>query len=100
MKIFQSLENTIFVFEDAHWIDSQSWIMLQMVLPQLAGTSMVMIVTRPPNIQSQMKGGGQAGTEGFNEISEEKIEEEYLEFYMQSSAAFYQIQWHMNRLLS
>ena len=35
LKIFQSLENTIFVFEDAHWIDSQSWIMLQMVLPQL-----------------------------------------------------------------
>ena len=33
------------VFEDAHWIDSQSWIMLQMVLPQLAGNSMVMIVT-------------------------------------------------------
>jgi len=79
LKIFQSMENTVFVFEDAHWIDSQSWIMLQMVLPQLAGTSMVMIVTRPPNVESQMKGGGQAGTEGFNNESEGKIEDEWLE---------------------
>ena len=31
LKIFQALESTVFVFEDAHWIDSQSWIMLQMV---------------------------------------------------------------------
>ncbi len=79
LKIFQAMENTVFVFEDAHWIDSQSWIMLQMVLPQLAGTSMVMIVTRPPTIASQLKGGGQAGTEGFNEASENQLDEEFIE---------------------
>ncbi len=79
LKVFQTMENTVFVFEDAHWIDSQSWIMLQMVLPQLSGNSMVMIVTRPPNMASQMKGGGQIGTEGFNDTSEEKIEDEWLE---------------------
>eukprot|EP00942_MAST-04A_sp_MAST-4A-sp1_P014921 g14921.t1 len=79
LKIFQTMENTVFVFEDAHWIDSQSWIMLQMVLPQLSGNSMVMIVTRPPNMESQLKGGGQAGTEGFTEESEAKIEDEWLE---------------------
>ena len=79
LKIFQAMENTVFVFEDAHWIDSQSWIMLQMVLPQLSGTSMVMIVTRPPNMESQMKGGGQAGTEGFTATSEDQIENEYIE---------------------
>ena len=79
LKIFQTMENTVFVFEDAHWIDSQSWIMLQMVLPQLSGNSMVMIVTRPPNMESQMKGGGQTGTEGFNDTNEEKLEDEWLE---------------------
>lgn len=79
LKIFQAMENTVFVFEDAHWIDSQSWIMLQMVLPQLSGTSMVMIVTRPPNMESQLKGGGQAGTDGFNDESEEKLDNEFLE---------------------
>eukprot|EP00942_MAST-04A_sp_MAST-4A-sp1_P006235 g6235.t1 len=79
LKIFQAMENTVFVFEDAHWIDSQSWIMLQMVLPQLSGTSMVMIVTRPPNLESQLKGGGQAGTEGFTQTSEGQVEEEFLE---------------------
>ena len=61
------MEKTIFIFEDAHWIDSQSWIMLQMVLPQLSTRSIVMIVTRPPNMESQLKGGGQAGTEGFTD---------------------------------
>ena len=79
LKIFQAMDNTVFVFEDAHWIDSQSWIMLQMVLPQLANTSMVIIVTRPPNMESQLKGGGQAGTEGFMETSEGALEHEYLE---------------------
>ena len=49
----QAMDNTVFVFEDAHWIDSQSWIMLQMVLPQLTVGAMVMIVTRPPNMISQ-----------------------------------------------
>ncbi len=79
LKIFQAMENTVFVFEDAHWIDSQSWIMLQMVLPQLAGTSMVMIVTRPPTVESQMKGGGQAGTEGFTDTSEATVDDEFVE---------------------
>ena len=79
LKIFQAMENTVFVFEDAHWIDSQSWIMLQMVLPQLSGTSMVMIVTRPPTMASQLKGGGQMGTEGFTETSEGDIENEFVE---------------------
>ncbi len=78
LKIFQAMENTVFVFEDAHWIDSQSWIMLQMVLPQLSGTSMVMIVTRPPTMASQLKGGGQMGTEGFTTTSEGE-ENEFVE---------------------
>ena len=78
LKIFQSLDNTVFVFEDAHWIDSQSWIMLQMVLPQLSGTSMVMIVTRPPNMASQLKSGGYSGTE-TSDANEDKTDEEYLE---------------------
>ena len=69
------MKNAIFVFEDAHWIDSQSWVMLQMVLPKLASQSMVMIVTRPPNMASQERGGG---TEGFD-ASEEKMAEEFLE---------------------
>ena len=72
------MERSIFIFEDAHWIDSQSWIMLQMVLPQLATGSMVMIVTRPPDMASQMKGGGHAGTEGFV-ASEEKGDNDWLE---------------------
>ena len=78
LKIFQAMENTVFVFEDAHWIDSQSWIMLQMVLPQLSGKSMVMIVTRPPTMASQLKGGGQMGTEGFTDTSE-GAENEFVE---------------------
>ena len=41
--------------------------MLQMVLPKLSGNSIVMIVTRPPNMASQLKGGGMFGTEGFND---------------------------------
>ena len=44
LKIFESTESSVFVFEDAHWIDSQSWLMLQMVLPRLSSSSMVMIV--------------------------------------------------------
>eukprot|EP00942_MAST-04A_sp_MAST-4A-sp1_P003825 g3825.t1 len=76
LKIFQSLENTIFVFEDAHWIDSQSWIMLQMVLPQLAENSIVMIVTRPPNMISQEKAGG---TDKALADEEEKLEDDWLE---------------------
>ena len=76
LKIFQSLENTIFVFEDAHWIDSQSWIMLQMVLPQLTVGAMVMIVTRPPNMISQKKAGG-ADQALLDE--NERIEDEWLE---------------------
>ena len=50
-----------------------------MVLPKLAETSMVMIVTRPPNMASQLKGGGQAGTEAFNENSENVVEDSWLE---------------------
>lgn len=76
LKIFQSLENTIFVFEDAHWIDSQSWIMLQMVLPQLSTRSIVMIVTRPPNMISQQKDGG---ADELLKANEEKLEDEWLE---------------------
>ena len=38
-----------------------------------------MIVTRPPNMASQLKGGGQAGTEGFTDMSEDKLDEEFLE---------------------
>ncbi len=76
LKIFQSLENTIFVFEDAHWIDSQSWIMLQMVLPQLTVGAMVMIVTRPPNMISQQKAGG---VDQALQTEEEKLEDQWLE---------------------
>ena len=78
LKIFNTMERSIFIFEDAHWIDSQSWVMLQMVLPQLATGSIVMIVTRPPDMASQMKGGGHIGTEGFV-ASEETTENEWLE---------------------
>ncbi len=76
LKIFQSLENTIFVFEDAHWIDSQSWIMLQMVLPQLTVGAMVMIVTRPPNMISQQKAGG---VDQALKSEEEVLEDQWLE---------------------
>ena len=57
-------------------IDSQSWIMLQMVLPQLAENSIVMIVTRPPNMISQEKAGG---TDKALADEEEKLEDDWLE---------------------
>ena len=76
LKVFGGAENAVFVFEDAHWIDSQSWLMLQMVLPQLSSSSMVMIVTRPPNMASQMKGGGTMGLEKNEDSLEHDMVEE------------------------
>ena len=64
------------MFEDAHWIDSQSWIMLQMVLPQLSIGSIVMIVTRPPNMISQQKAGG---ADEALKSEDEVLEDQWLE---------------------
>ena len=76
LKIFEQIENAIFVFEDAHWIDSQSWVLMQMVLPKLQTKSIVMIVTRPPEMQSLLRGGG---TKGLGNEEEENVVEEFLE---------------------
>ena len=38
-----------------------------------------MIVTRPPNMASQLKGGGQAGTEALSANSEAEAEDAWLE---------------------
>ena len=70
LRIFEQIENAIFVFEDAHWIDSQSWVLMQMVLPKLKTKSIVLIVTRPPEMASILRGGG---TEGLGKEEEELL---------------------------
>ena len=77
LKIFSQIDCAVFCFEDAHWIDSQSWVLMQMVLPQLKTRSIVMIVTRPPEMSSILRGGGQAP--GLGKEGEEVLEESYLE---------------------
>ena len=74
---FQSNEAISICIRRCALIDSQSWVMLQMA-PQLSSGSIVMIVTRPPDMASQMKGGGQMGTEEFI-ASEEKKENDFIE---------------------
>ena len=77
LKIFSQIDCAVFCFEDAHWIDSQSWVLMQMVLPQLKTRSIVMIVTRPPEMSSILRGGGQAP--GLGKEGEEVLEDTYLE---------------------
>ena len=64
LKIFSQIENAVFVFEDAHWIDSQTWVLMQMLLGKMSLGAMVLIVTRPPTMESQLRGGGNEGLGG------------------------------------
>ena len=50
LKILQLIEKAVFVLEDAHWIDDKSWVFMQMILPTLLTTSIVIIVKRPHTI--------------------------------------------------
>ena len=67
LKIFSQIENAVFVFEDAHWIDSQTWVLMQMLLGKMSLGAMVLIVTRPPTMESQLRGGGNEGLGGVEE---------------------------------
>ena len=67
LRIFSKIEDAVFVFEDAHWIDSQTWLLMQMLLQKLSLKSLVLIVTRPPTMDSQLRGGGNEGLGGVEE---------------------------------
>ena len=76
LKIFNQIENAVFVFEDAHWIDSQTWVLMQMLLAQLSVGSLVLIVTRPPTMTSQLRAGGAEGLSGIEEDDLDDLVEE------------------------
>ena len=73
LKIFEKIDNAVFVFEDAHWIDSQTWVLMQMLLQKMKLGSIVLIVTRPPTMESQLRGGGAEGLTGVEEENSDEL---------------------------